>query len=383
MKLSFYVVSSPGLEDITLAEVRSLGYPKAKRIEGGVSIIGSTRDLYRCNFLLRTASRIYLRLCEGETHRFTDIAKLLARCELNQFADKDTPITVSATSHASTLYHTGAIEKAAREAIELGGLSTLGKQNEVGDDRKIQLSIRIVRNQCTVSLDTSGAPLHHRGYKLAAGSAPLRETLAAAILRAVDWNPSVPVIDPFCGSGTIPIEAAMVAGNIAPGVLRTFGFHRWPALNRGAWSSVVSEVGAKGAEPGEEEARSPLANTFSIEGSDLNCETTTQAHKNAERARVGHIVRFYCRDACDLPQLLPGSLIICNPPYGARLEEPGFALKLLNRFGLAAKKRAKGSTLAVLLPSGLPASSLGLSVEEKLCFLHGGKRVRLYCGVVG
>ena len=103
MKLSFYVVSSPGLEDITLAEVRSLGYPKAKRIEGGVSIIGSTRDLYRCNFLLRTASRIYLRLCEGETQRFTDIAKLLARCELNQFADKDTPITVSATSHASKI----------------------------------------------------------------------------------------------------------------------------------------------------------------------------------------------------------------------------------------------------------------------------------------
>lgn len=383
MKLSFYVVSSPGLEDITLSEVRSLGYPKAKRIEGGVSIIGSTRDLYRCNFRLRTASRIYLRLCEGETHRFTDIAKLFARCDLNQFADKDTPITVSATSHASTLYHTGAIEKAAREAIEFRGLSTFGKQSGAEDGRKIQLSIRIVRNRCTVSLDTSGAPLHHRGYKLAAGSAPLRETLAAAILRAVDWNPSVPVIDPFCGSGTIPIEAAMVAGDIAPGVLRTFGFHHWPALNRGAWSSVISEEGAKEAEQGEKEAPPSYANTISIEGSDLNCETVTQAQENAERAGVNRLLRFCCRDACDLPQLLPGSLIVCNPPYGARLEEPGFALKLLNHFGLVVKKRARGSTLAVLLPSGLPASSLGLPMEEKLCFLHGGKRVRLYCGVVG
>ena len=373
MRLTFFIVSTPGLEAITLAEVRELGYSKARLEEGGVVVSGTVRDLYRCNYLLRTASRIYLRLFTGATHRFPEVAAAFSRIELSSFVDSTIPIHVSATSHASTLYHTGAIEDAAREGIAAQGFTTVTKRGEESGLVPTLISIRIVRNWCTVSIDTSGEPLHQRGYKGEVGAAPLRETLAAAILRAVEWNPTVPLIDPFCGAGTISIEAALLARKIPPGAGRTFGFHRWPQLNRGAWASVVAE--AESGMNKEEQFITPIS------GSDIDPTVVAYAQRNAERAGVSDIVSFSVRDARDI-RPAQGAFLITNPPYGDRLENRSSVKSLLSRFGTILQERAVGSQLAVLVPAGTPFNVLGAPATEKLTFLHGGKRVILLTGLI-
>jgi len=374
MRLTFFIVSTPGLEAITLAEVRELGYPKARLDEGGVVVSGTIRDLYRCNYLLRTASRIYLRLFNGPTHRFPDVTAAFSRIELSAFVDSTIPIHVSATSHASTLYHTGAIVDAARDGIAAQGFVTVTKRGEENGTAPVLISIRIVRNWCTVSIDTSGDPLYQRGYKDEVGAAPLRETLAAAILRAVEWNPTVPLIDPFCGAGTIPIEAALIARKMPPGAGRSFGFHRWPGLNRGAWASVVAE--AESGMNSEEQV------TTLISGSDIDPTVVGYAQRNAERAGVRDSVSFSVRDARDL-RPAPGAFVITNPPFGDRLENRSSVKTLLSRFGGLLQERAVGSQFAILAPAGTTApAAIGAPAAEKLTFLHGGKRVILFTGAV-
>lgn len=375
MKLSFFVASTPGLEAITLKEARALGYSRAKLVEGGIHIVGAMRDLYRCNYQLRTASRILLRVWEGGVHQFSDITRAIDELELSAFADAATPIAVSATSHSSTLYHTGGIERAALEGICAQGHLAAESRSEETARPSLLMTIRIVRNWCTISIDTSGTPLYQRGYKEQVGAAPLRETLAAAILEVIPWSSSTPLIDPFCGSGTIPIEAALRAHRIPPGTGRSFGFQHWPQYNRGAWASVVSE-GTASATPREE-------HPFTIVGSDIDPDILAAARLNAERARVVDHLTFLEQDARDFQPAAPESLIVANPPYGGRLGDPRAVYDLLSRFGAAVQKRAKGSTLAILLPAGIPPTVLGISLEEKMCFLHGGKRVRLYVGSVG
>lgn len=370
MRLTFFVVSTPGLETITLAEVCALGYSRAKLEEGGVLVSGTVRDLYRCNYLLRTATRIYLRLFSGSTYRFTDVTAAFQKIELAPFVDPSTPLHVSASSHASTLYHTGAIEDAARDGITAQGFTVVEKK--VGGSAPISISLRIVRDRCTISIDTSGDPLHQRGYKSEVGPAPLRETLAAALLRAIEWNPSIPLCDPFCGSGTIPIEAALIAQRIPAGAGRSFGFQQWPGLNRGAWTSVVAEA--------EAVRRQDEDQSSSIEGSDIDSSVVEYASRNAERAGVEKRVTFSVRDARDVRPSV-GSLIITNPPFGDRLQNRSSVKRLLSRFAEVAQKRGSGAPFAILVPSDNSSVFPGIPTEKKLSFLHGGKRVVLLTGV--
>lgn len=375
MKLSFFISSTPGLEAITLREVQALGYSRAKLVEGGINVVGTMRDLYRCNYLLRTASRILLRVWEGGAHRFSEITRAIGELELSAFADAATPIAVTATSHSSTLYHTGGIEEAVREGICAQGHIAAESRGHVATSPSLLITVRIVRNWCTISIDTSGVPLYQRGYKENVGSAPLRETLAAATLEVLNWDPSTPLIDPFCGSGTIPIEAALRAHRIPAGALRTFGFQLWPHINRGAWASVMSEASTIAAA----HAEIPTA----ITGMDANPEIVAAACLNAERAGILNRITFSEHDARDFQPPAAESLIVANPPYGGRLGDPREVNELLSAFGKAVKQRANGSTLAILLPAGTPPTVLGIPLEERMCFLHGGKRVRLYVGPVG
>lgn len=371
MRLTFFVVSTPGLETITLAEVCALGYSRAKLEEGGVLVSGTVRDLYRCNYLLRTATRIYLRLFSGSTYRFTDVTAAFQKIELAPFVDPSTPLHVSATSHASTLYHTGAIEDAARDGITAQGFTVVEKK--VGGSAPISISLRIVRDRCTISIDTSGDPLHQRGYKSEVGPAPLRETLAAAVLRVMEWNPKIPILDPFCGSGTIPIEAALIARGIPAGAGRTFGFNRWPGLNRGAWASVLAE---------SESVRNQEGDILtSINGSDIDPNMLEYARRNSARAGVEADVVFSLRDARDILPA-PGSLVVANPPFGDRLENRSSVKKLLTRFGAVAKTRGAGSSFGILAPADSSESLLGFFANKKITFLHGGKRVVLLTGVL-
>lgn len=374
MKLSFFIASSPGIEEITLKEVQALGYSRAKLVEGGINVIGTTRDLYRCNYLLRTASRILLRVWEGGAHTFSAITRAIGEIELGAFVDTSTPIVIKTTSHSSTLYHTGGIEEAVREGVHAQGYIAADSRGDVTTSESLLLSVRIVRNWCTISVDTSGLPLYQRGYKESVGTAPLRETLAAAILETVNWTPSMPLVDPFCGSGTIPIEAALRAHHMPAGASRSFGFQRWPQCNRGAWASVVSEASTSAA------AHTIFPTT--VAGSDLDQEVLAGARCNAERAGVLNHLNFAEQDARDFEPPASECLIVTNPPFGGRLGDPRMVNNLLTQFGAVVRKRAKASTLAILLPAGIPSAQLGIPLQERMCFLHGGKRVRLYVGPV-
>ena len=214
---------------------------------GGVEFSGDLRAVYRANLHLRTASRILVRVgnfFRAET--FPELEERASRLPWERFLRPGQPISMRVTCHKSKLYHTDAVARTVMEGLgrRLGAASDLVKASEEGDDEQpAQLVIvRIVEDRCTASLDSSGIPLHKRGYRQALAKAPLRETLAAGMLLASGWDRRSPLLDPFCGSGTIPIEAALLAAGLPPGLHRRFAFMDWPDFDATLWESILDQV---------------------------------------------------------------------------------------------------------------------------------------------
>ncbi|MGA2504099.1 MAG: class I SAM-dependent RNA methyltransferase, partial [Anaerolineales bacterium] len=208
---SFFAVSAPGLEPFTSLELRALDLAPASQEPGGILFLGDLAALYRTNLHLRTASRILARL--GNFFYATTIPQLeqrLASLPWERFLAPRQPVSLRVTCHKSKLYRSDAVARVASRALEqrLGSPSPLLKPDEDGDTISQLVVIRLADDKCTVSVDSSGTLLHKRGYRQAVAKAPLRETIAAALLMASGWDQVSPLLDPFCGSGTIPIEAA-------------------------------------------------------------------------------------------------------------------------------------------------------------------------------
>jgi putative N6-adenine-specific DNA methylase len=232
--------------------------------------------------------------------------------------------------------------------------------------------VRVVRDVCMVSADSSGALLHRRGYRRAVAKAPLRETLAAAMLIGSDWPGTVMLIDPMCGSGTIPIEAALVARRIAPGLHRPFAFQRWPGFDSGAWEQLVAET---------REGELPTAPAVLI-GSDRDAGAVEAARANAERAGVLADITFEQRaiSAVEPPQ--GAGWVVVNPPYGVRVSEAGSVRDLYASFGNVLRERFVGWRVGVLSPGEQLERQMGLELRERFTTVNGGIPVRLVTGEV-
>jgi putative N6-adenine-specific DNA methylase len=229
-----------------------------------------------------------------------------------------------------------------------------------------------VRDVCTISADTSGALLHRRGYRQAVAKAPLRETIAAAMLLGSDWPGNVPLMDPMCGSGTIPIEAALLARRIAPGLNREFAFKQWPEFDADGWARIVAEARE------QELSASPAP----IQGSDRDAGAVEAARTNAERAGVASDIEVGRRSLSAIAPPEGRGWLVTNPPYGARIGESGSLRDLYAALGNVVRARFAGWTVAVLSPGDMLQRQIGLDLRERFATLNGGIRVRLAVGEV-
>ncbi|MDX9953951.1 MAG: class I SAM-dependent RNA methyltransferase [Anaerolineae bacterium] len=372
-----FVVTAPGLEAITAREMRALGLA-GRRVGqptvGGLEFAGSLRDLYRLNLHLRTASRVIVRLGEFYAAAFSELRKKASYLPWERYLRPGQPVAVRATCHQSKLYHSDAVAERVLGAIgdRMGAPAELAAWDEDSPETPPQgVVVRLSNNMATVSMDSSGALLHRRGYRLATAKAPLRETLAAAMLLASEWDMEAPLLDPFCGSGTIPIEAALLARQIAPGKIRRFAFMDWTSFAADLWAEEHAAALAA------EREVMPL-----LLASDRDAGAIRAAEANAGRAGVSGAITFTCQAVSAVtPPLGPG-WVVTNPPYGVRVSADKDLRNLYAQLGNVLRMHCPRWQVA-LLCNGLPLlQQARLQLEPPQSWVNGGLRVLFARGVV-
>ncbi len=376
MEYQIFVTSAPGLEDITAREITGLDLARGRveTLPGGVEFSGDLETVYRANLLLRTASRVLARLSTFYATDFSELRTKASRLPWERYLRPDQPVSIRATCRESKLYHSDAVIERVLGAIgdRLGASVTLGATADEEADRPAQLAVvRLFKNRCTVSVDASGALLHRRGYRLATAKAPLRETLAAGLVLASGWDGRAPLLDPFCGAGTIPIEATLWARNIAPGKARDFAFMAWPDFTPDVWESTLAAAIA---------AERPDAPP--ILASDRDAGAIRAAEANAARAGVADDIAFICQAVSAIaPPPGPG-WIVANPPYGVRVSENKDLRNLYAQFGNVLRAQCPGWRVTFLCSSLPLIGQTRLPVETSRVWTNGGLRVRVAQGIV-
>lgn len=377
-----FAVTAPGLSDLAAGELGRLGVAVGEVEPAGVAFDGDLRTLAIANLHLRTVSRVLVRVDEFRAATFHELEKRTARIEWKQLIAPGRDVTLRVTCRKSRLYHSGAVaERVAGVLAPLVGRVTVGaseasgESGEPNDDGGQLVVVRLLNDRCTISLDSSGALLHQRGYRLASGKAPLRETLGAALVMASGWEPGTPLVDPFCGSGTLAIEAAMLARRLPPGRGRPFAFERWPLVD----PSVVTRV------RDEARARTLPSAVAPIIASDRDAGAIEAAIANAERAGVEGDITFSVRAVSHLmpPAGLhrPGA-VVTNPPYGVRVSGSGELRNLYARTGAVLRESFAGWRVAVVSADPRLTGQLGLTLRDAVKTSNGGIPVTFAVGQV-
>jgi len=372
-----FVVTAPGLEAFTAREMRDLGLA-GKRVGqptvGGLEFAGSLRDLYRLNLHLRTANRVIVRLGEFYAAAFSELRTKASHLPWERYLRPGQPVAVRVTCHQSKLYHSDAVAERVLGAIgdRLGIPAEPAAWDEDSSEAPPQgVVVRLSNNMCTVSMDSSGALLHRRGYRLATAKAPLRETLAAAMLLASGWNMEAPLLDPFCGSGTIPIEAALLVRRIAPGKKRHFAFMDWTSFEADLWAEEHAAALAA-----EREAM-PL-----LLASDRDAGAIRAAEANAGRAGIAGAITYTCQAVSAItPPPGPG-WVVTNPPYGVRVSADKDLRNLYAQLGHVLRLRCPGWQVALLCNSLPLLHQIQMPLDTSRSWVNGGLRVMLACGTV-
>jgi putative N6-adenine-specific DNA methylase len=349
-------------------ELDGLGIRPGRSITGGVAFSATTRQLYLANLWLRTATRVLVRIASFHATSFRSLEQHAGDIEWSRWLSVGDAASFRVSSTKSKLYHTDAVAERLQRAA---GTGADADERDHGTDGP-RFVVRIDHDAVTISVDASGAPLHQRGWRGPQGRAPLRETSAAAMLLAIGWDGREPLIDPMCGSGTIAIEAAMIARDLAPGWQRTFAFGAWPTFEPGTWASVAADAA--------ERARPPGATGTIILATDRDDGAVVAARSNAERAGVADDVTVRRASISELAR--PSSTddpgwVVTNPPYGKRASAGADLRNLFARIGQVLRTELPDYSLAVLAPDRRVADHTGLAFEERLAFRNGAIPVRL------
>jgi len=339
---------------------------------GGVTFKGDLSALYRANLHLRTASRVLARLGNFfYATTFPELQKRASRLPWERFLKPGQPVDLRVTCHKSRLYHSDAVARtvAAGIAERMGQPSPIAKVDEEADQPPQLAVIRLAEDRCTVSVDSSGELLHKRGYRQAVAKAPLRETLAAAILMASSWDKTTPLLDPFCGSGTIPIEAALLALGLPPGRNRRFAFMDWPGCDETLWRSINTQPPPSDHRP-------------VILASDRDAGAIAMSRANAERAGVAEYIEFECQAVSAVKPPREKGWVVTNPPYGLRVSEGKDLRNLYAQFGNVLRQHCPGWDVAVLCSDTALLGQMKVKLDTSLGLVNGGVRVRLGRGKI-
>jgi putative N6-adenine-specific DNA methylase len=357
-----FAVAPPGLESALAAEIAELGFSQPRAEPGGVSFTGGWPEVWRANLRLSGATRVLARFARFRAAHLSELDKKARKLPWGEVLPAGARVEVEAVCRKSRIYHSGAASQRIAGAVE----ATLGAAS--AEAPAIGVKARIERDMCTISFDTSGEPLHKRGWKPAVAKAPMRETLAALFLREAGYSGAEPVLDPMCGSGTFVIEAALRASGLAPGRLRRFAFEAFNGFDDAAWAAMRAETPGGAAE------------SLGFYGFDRDAGAVRAAAENAARAGVGHVVKIERRPVAGLVRPDgPAGLVIVNPPYGARIGDPR-PLQVLHRtLGERLRREFSGWRAAIVTSDARLARATGLAfARESAPVDHGGLKVRLH-----
>jgi putative N6-adenine-specific DNA methylase len=365
----FFATTGKGVEELLAGELRALGLTGAVVESGGVRFSGDISACWRANLWLRTANRVLMPLTVFPCASPGELYDGVRAVSWSDWLTPDTTLAVDCNLRDSTITHSGYAALKTKDAIVDFLRDRYGRRPSVDTrDPDLRVNVHLVKNRCTVSIDTSGAPLDRRGYRLDRTDAPLRETLAAALVELTGWDGGLPLADPMCGSGTILVEAALKAARRAPGLLRGgFAFQRWPGFDPVLWARLLAEA---------REAALP-ALSVSLAGSDRLANALNIARQNASRAGVGNLLTLSKGDVRDFtPPPGPGVLLF-NPPYGQRLSEEEALKPLYRQIGDVMKQRCTGYTAYLFTGSPELAKCVGLKASRRFVLFNGPIECRL------
>lgn len=366
--LTCFAAVPRGSEEIAAAELLALGIAGAVAVRGGVSFAANRAGLYRANLWLRTASRVLVNLatfpCPSQAELYAGVHAI----DWNELITPDMTLAVDCTLRDSALTHSGFVALKTKDAIVDCIREQCGSRPNVNTaSPDVRINIHLAKNVCTVSLDSSGDSLDRRGYRLERNEAPLRETLASAIIALTGWDGSLPLADPMCGSGTIPIEAALMAARVAPGRNRSFGFERWLDFDERLWERIVRE-----AESGIRTLPIGL-----ITGFDSDSRALAIARRNAEAAGFEGQIHFFHTALNEFTPEGDKGVVIINPPYGKRMGDEEELKELYCQIGDIMKQRCRGWTGFVLTGNLELAKYIGLKASRRFVLFNGPIECRL------
>lgn len=378
----FFATCAKGVEDLLQKELEDAGISQTKIHTGGISFSGELALAYRACLWSRVASRILFQLKAFEIKNDDDLYHEVIAIDWSEHFSEDNTLAIDCFSSHSVVNNSHYATLRVKDAIVDQFTQNTGFRPSIEKDRPdIRINVYLSDKQCLLYLDLSGEALHKRGYRQMAGSAPLRETLAAAMLYRARWHgfyeQKLPFYDPMCGSGTLLIEAAMMAANIAPGLLRiengiNFGFICWKQFDEKIWQQIVSDAQQKKTQGME---KMPL-----IRGSDNAEQVIAIARKNIQLAGLSYVIKVNLRDASkDIkPYSDEKGLIVCNPPYGKRIGQLQLLRTLYYRFGKQLKSNFNGWIAVIITSEPDLARSIGLRAFRKNTLFNGAIKSVLY-----
>lgn len=363
MELSCVATCSRGLETLLLQELESLGIRGQART-GAVEFLGNWQKVASANLWLRTAARLLIHLTGGPCSGREDLYSLAFAFPWEDLVVSNTTVAVQVAGRSTAFANTHFAALVVKDALvdRLRQRKGFRPRVEV-QSPDLRVVLYLQPQACRLYLDSSGEPLSHRGYRQKDAKAPLSETLAAGLLLLAGYNGVQPLLDPMCGSGTVVVEAALLATATPPGLKRRFAFERWPFADGHALREAKAKALAEQKKP-----QAPIV------GRDLSAQALAQAGKAARAAGVEAVVRWERGDVRELPKVPAGTLIITNPPYGVRLGEERDLVALYRELGDAIKKQAAGSTLWLLHGNPRLARHVGLAPERKVTLFNGPLR---------
>jgi 23S rRNA (guanine2445-N2)-methyltransferase / 23S rRNA (guanine2069-N7)-methyltransferase len=380
MPKEFFITCPKGLEPLLFDEIVSLGIKKCKQTTAGVAVLGDIADAYRICLWSRLANRVLLNLSTFGVSNADDLYNGIYHIDWLPHFSSIGSFVVDFLGTSETLVNSVFSTQKVKDAIvDQMRKKTKNRPNINKDDPDVRINVRLYQGQVTVSIDLSGNSLHQRGYRLVGGRAPLKENLAAALLIRSGWpalaKSNAALVDPMCGSGTLLIEGLLMAANIAPGLLRkSFGFQRWRMHDEKAWQKLIAEA--------EEKRTEGLSKSLPIfMGYDRDTHLTEVAQENLELTGLEKWIRFKTCELTDLKNetQCETGLIICNPPYGERLESETETLEHLYQ-QLAKKFRDEftGWQAAIFTGNEPLCARIGIRPGRKYQFFNGTLACKLF-----
>ncbi|MGK7891253.1 MAG: class I SAM-dependent RNA methyltransferase [Leptolyngbyaceae cyanobacterium] len=364
----YFATVARGLEEVAARELQALGAQKVTPEFAGVAFEGDRALLYRVNLWARIPFRILLTLGHCRCRHAEELYQGVQTIDWSDYLQPEQTLAVRATGKNAQLNHTHYTALQIKNAIVDQQRQVMGRRSSVDTQQPdVSINVHVRDDRATISLDSTGDSLHRRGYRPAVGTAPLKETFAAALLDLAEWTPDLPLFDPMCGSGTFLLEAALKALNIAPGIFRDrFAFEQWPDFDAKLWDQLRNQAVDK--------QRSHLPHP--IIGSDRDAEVLEEAQTNLFYSDLAHHIHLSQEDFTDIePPSQPG-ILVCNPPYGDRLGEVDDLRSFYKLMGDVFKQRFKGWTAFVLSGNPTLTKHIGLRPSKRMIVYNGSIECR-------